>query len=682
MSRPLRVTADAAVVLAAASAVLAVLLAARTPDALPVLFAVTAVVCLPVAPVGAAVVRSRPRNAVSWILLAAGVCLPLNMALQIAVAAAYDHGDGAIPAPALLATVNTFAALAGVPLAATFGLLLFPDGRLGGPSRRRRVLAAACGTELAAIACWALFSPTMIDYPDQDNPTGLPGAAGQAAEGGVLAILLLGPVALATSTALMRRARRAPDPAGRALRLVAGAGYAIAASQLVCVAVGMSGGDTVVVSALENTAALVLGAAAWVGIVRYGLFDLRRVMHRALIYGLLTAGVVAVYLVLATALGALAGGRLPGALATAGAALTVLPLRDLLQRRASQLVYGLRDEPAAVVGRLGDRLHAAAEPADVLPAAARTIAEVLRLPYVAIEVEGVAVGAHGVTGSGHRESLPLPLPLAEPGGDAPVGAAGKAAAGRSGEAVGMLVLETRDPAERFGTAERELLGQLARQVAVTVRALSLAAELRTSRERLVGAREEERRRLRHDLHDGLGASLTGIALGIDTACRSLPAGTATGLLARLRAETENVIAEIRRIVYDLRPAVLDELGLTEAVRSHAAQLGGVSVLVPAALPALPAAVEVAAYRIAVEALTNASRHAPGARVEVEVAFRPPGLEVVVRDDGGGLPDGFRAGVGITSMRRRATELGGTCTVTRRDPTGTIVHAVLPLAEPA
>jgi signal transduction histidine kinase len=396
------------------------------------------------------------------------------------------------------------------------------------------------------------------------------------------------------------------------------------------------------------------------------------VLTRALVYGFLSLVLVAVYLAMVVTLDLFIGGLLPQVVAAGVAALAVLPLRDLAQRRINQLVYGLRDDPAAAFARLGDRLDAAGAPEDILPAAARTVAEALRLPYVAIEVGGETLCRYGRELPGGTEALPLPF---------------------AGETIGHLVLQTRgsgDSSADLAPTERRLLADLARQVAVAARAVALTQALQASRHRLVAAREEERRRLRRDLHDGLGPTLAGIALGIDTVRRALPGSeppaampapdaTVTDLLGTLREATEAAVGDIRRIVYDLRPPILDELGLAGAVREQAVRLGAASVDVPETLPALPAAVEVAAYRIAVEALTNAARHAPGTPVSVQLAVNGR-LELRVADGGAGLPDGYRAGVGLTSMRERAAELGGSCVVSRRTPCGTLVHAEFPLPE--
>ena len=211
-----------------------------------------------------------------------------------------------------------------------------------------------------------------------------------------------------------------------------------------------------------------------------------------------------------------------------------------------------------------------------------------------------------------------------------------------------------------------------------------AAELQRARERLVAAREEERRRLRRDLHDGLGPALAGAALKVEAAenlFASDPAA-ASGLLEDARAEIQDAVADVRRLVHALRPPALDELGLVGAVREQAERLSvgdhpHVDVEAPEQLNALPAAVEVAAYGIALEAMTNVARHADACTCLVRISING-GLELEISDDGHGIPNDYRAGVGMASMRERAEELGGTCDIEHGDGRGTRVRARLPL----
>ncbi|MEV4622593.1 histidine kinase [Asanoa sp. NPDC049573] len=620
------------VAVAVAAAIAGVLLAVRGPvTGLDAWLTASAAAYLPVALVGAAMARREPGNPVGWIFLVSGAALPLANLLNLLGGLAAELVSGGLTVLA-------------IPLAALFGVLLFPDGRLG--SGRRRALACAYAIALVLLLVYGLCSPTLIDQPGVPNPLSLGGWVDAL----LVVVLLLGPMIALAAWSLLRKARAAGGDRGAAMRLAAFAGFGCAATFFACLAVGMTSGDTEQITVLENTGPIVLGVAAWVGIVRYGLFDTRVVVSRTLVYGALTAVVLAVYAGVALAVGRVAGGAI--------AALAALPLRDVLQRRVNHWVYGLRDEPITALARLGERLDAAGAPGEALGAAAGTVADALRLSYVEIEVGGAVVATHGRRGPEPVRELPLPF---------------------AGETIGRLVLQSRHADSSL--ADEALLANLSRQVAVVAHAVTLAAEVRQSRERLVTAREEERRRLRRDLHDGLGPTLAGIALGIDTVRRALPAGAQDDAdrLDLLRGEAQRAVADIRRIVYDLRPPVLDELGLAGAVREQALRLGCADVDV-ADLPPLPAAVEVAAYRIALEALANASRHAPGAPVSVTVSSADR-LVLRIADAGGGIPDGYRAGVGIASMRERAAEVGGSFVIGPGPSGGTLVVADLPLAVP-
>lgn len=390
----------------------------------------------------------------------------------------------------------------------------------------------------------------------------------------------------------------------------------------------------------------------------------------ALVYGGLTAILAGLYAAvvgaLGTALGTTGSALLAGAL-VAGAA---NPLRGRLQRTVNRRLYGHADEPYVALLRLGDRLGGTPAPGEALRTVVDAVADALRLPYVAIEVLGAGGAAPAAStgrvqhGERHRVTLRA-----------------------DGEVVGHLVVAPRAPGEPLRAADRRLLEDLAGPVGPAVHAARLADEVQRSRKQLVTAREEERRRMRRDLHDGLGPTLAALALRLDTAAGRVerdPAGVQEELLA-LRNATEDAITEVRRLVYALRPPALDELGLLPALREHAARLGGtglaVAVRAPDSIPALPAAVEVAAYRITLEALTNVTRHAAARTCTVSLSVNGA-LEMRVEDDGRGLPEDLRAGIGLASMRERAAELGGAVRVGPRGRglPGTRVSARLPLPE--
>lgn len=259
------------------------------------------------------------------------------------------------------------------------------------------------------------------------------------------------------------------------------------------------------------------------------------------------------------------------------------------------------------------------------------------------------------------------------------------------EVVGRLLVAPRVGEDGFAASDRRLLDDLARQAGVAVhalqlhaRALHLAADLQRSRERLVTAREEERRRLRRDLHDGIGPTLASLTHRLDRAAdlvRTEP-DVAVAEMAELKAQVKRAVSDIRRLVYALRPPALDDLGLLPAIREHVAQQTEarglqVSIEVPDPMPALPAAIEVAVYRIVLEAVTNVVRHAGARTCWVHIAIDDP-LCLTIEDDGRGLAAAYVPGVGLSSMRERAAELGGTCEIDRRHSGGTRVYVQLPL----
>jgi signal transduction histidine kinase len=437
-------------------------------------------------------------------------------------------------------------------------------------------------------------------------------------------------------------------------------------------------GNVLVMGTYDNVLLLLIPISIAIAILRTHLWDIDIIINRTLVYGALTVCVVSIYILVVGYLGALfrTSGNLPISLVATGlVAVLFQPLRGLLQRGVNRLLYGQRDEPYAVIRGLSQRLEATLAPDAILPTIVETIAHALKLPYAAITLKQ---GGDFVTAASYgspQENLTR-LPLIYQTGQ-----------------IGELLLAPRGPGETFTSADRALLNDLARQAGVAAHAVRLTTdlqrltgELQQSRTQLVTTREEERRRLRRDLHDGLGSALTSVTFQLDAACNMLdhdPQAVRT-LLMELKGQMQTSIADIRRLVYNLRPPILDEWGLVAALREQVAQyqLHNVQVTVdaPESLPALPAAVEVAAYRIALEALSNVVRHAHASTCSMRLSISDDALKVEVEDDGSGLPRSFHAGVGINAMRERAAELGGSCTVESLATGGTRVSASLPLVK--
>jgi signal transduction histidine kinase len=251
-----------------------------------------------------------------------------------------------------------------------------------------------------------------------------------------------------------------------------------------------------------------------------------------------------------------------------------------------------------------------------------------------------------------------------------------------GDPIGELTIVPDGDVAALGPDVRQVLSDIARRAGPPANVVRMMYDLRRARERLVLAREEERRRLRRDLHDTIGPTLAALNLRTGTLRRLIHTDPdkAEAEMDVLRDQLRSVITDIRRVVYNLRPPALDELGMLTAIREHALQYqqDGLAVTfdLPDRLPPLPAAIELAAYRIVLEALTNVSRHAQATVAHVRLKVGDV-LEIQVTDDGRGLPADTRVGVGLSSMRERAGELGGTCSFEPGPGGGTRITAMLP-----
>jgi two-component system, NarL family, sensor kinase len=644
---------------------------AGRPDLAPLGAAVVAptLAAVSAATVGAVLAGRRPRHPVGWLLLA--LSLSLNGS---GVAEAYtSYGllarPGALPAARhvalyLPAIIVTALALLG------FVLLLTPTGSL--PSSRWRWWATAAAAAPVISVAAITLAPQSFDQPYQaaENPLDLSGLGGVLLVIYQLAFAVTNFAVVVGAASLVVRFRRARGTERQQLRWVALAAILALLGSVMALVVSAMGASPVLLGWVAGIYLAILPLAIGAAILRYRLYDLDYLISRAVVYGLLTVGGVAVYvgLVKATEWLLREGVRVGGSLlATAVIAVGFAPARDRLQRWVDRRLYGERHDPVRAVVRLGERLRDApggTPGGDVLVGVLQGVCETLRLPAASFRVDaGTEVASFGRPGTA-SESISLE---------------------HEGKQVGELLVSLRAGEQSLGVADRRVLGVLAAPVAVALHAVLLSQELQRSRERLVAAREEERRRLRRDLHDGLGPILTAVTLKADAARSALDTAPnqADGLLAELRGDAKQAIGDLRRVVEDLRPPSLDELGLFGAlgqqVDRFARQGLSVTLHAPPALPVLPAAVEVAAYRILTEALTNIARHAHAHQATITVAVDGE-LRLEVQDDGAASTangDSWRPGVGLMSMAERAAEVGGTLQA-GPTPTGGRVYASLPL----
>lgn len=545
-----------------------------------------------------------------------------------------------------------------------FLLLLFPDGRLPGVRWRWVAVGAVVGTALLTAS--VAFGPRPIDAAGSvPNPVAIDGwAAGFKMLETVGSALLLGMGLVSLASLVVRRRRAHGDERQQLDWLFYGASLLFATGAFAMTAEGTLN-ELSFVGLLVGLFAIPI--ALTVALTRYRLYEIDVLVNRTVVYAILTAAVVIIYILIVGAMGALFQSRVglaPALVATGIVAVAFQPLRRMLQDSVDRIMYGNRRDPYRVLSDLGSRLGSTFHPDEVIPAVVDTVSSSLKLGYVAIEVQrddgAVVVSTNGEPPD-DIEAITIVY---------------------QGEKVGRLLIAARK-GDVLSATDRLLLDDLARSAGPAVHAVSLTDALRRSRNELLAAREEERRRLRRDLHDGLGPELAGISLGLRAAANlaATDPAEADSVLTTVRAQAEEATRSIRGLVEGLRPPSLDDLGLVGAVHEKATAIAagsGMTVEVHAEeMPELSAVVEVAALRIALEAVTNAVRHSEAS--VCTITFRVSDeLVLEVADDGVGIAADAPRGVGLLSMSERAAQVGGAARMEANQPTGTVVSARLPL----
>ncbi len=602
---------------------------------------------------GAVLAWKRPRNPIGWLLLT--VFLLGAVGAASAVYALRGHAFPGEHLPGIGVALMPASAVwpAQLFLPVTVLLVLYPTGRLPVPWWRWVNWAAVAGMVLLGIGLATLTDSAGDWWAGARSAVSLPAAvAGGAVVAGGL--LVCGAAAMSVAGTVLRT-WRATYPERQQLLLLLTA----AATAVPLAFVGPS-------KVLFDLAVMAVPFVIAVGVLRYRLLGIEVVVRRTLLYGALTGLVIAVYAATTAAVStAVPEGFAPQLLAAALIAVGLLPARSRLQDVVDRIVYGERRDPVGAVTRLGSQVMDT-NPAEPLSTVLTALVAALHTPYAALRgTDGVLLADRG-TRPAAGELVVLPIRV-------------------GGHPLGELVLAVPRGERTLPHPDRRLVDALLPLVALVVHASRLNAEVETARQRAVLTGLAERDRIRRDLHDGLGPSLSGVALGLEAAQTALSTGdhaTAAGLTDRLRREVHAAVEEVRRINDGLRPSALDKHGQIMALRQRAEAVtvrsGGrlrVDIDAPDFLPPLPGDVEQAAYRIADEALTNVVRHSQASSCILRITSGED-LTVEIVDDGRGLPEQVPGGVGLASMRARAEALGGSLHLDNGH--GTRVAAHLPL----
>ena len=407
-------------------------------------------------------------------------------------------------------------------------------------------------------------------------------------------------------------------------------------------------------------------AAMTVGVVRPTVVPVETLLVRTVVLGIVALSLLGLDLLVVAVLSHTLGDLGQRQLVTVVLLLTALgygPLRHRLFRLVQGWILGSRGNRYDVMAGLAANLESIEDgPAQLGAVARAAVADAFGVGYVAVEVDRPSGECLSATfGERPEEVRSLPITYRE-------------------SEVGRLVLPARGLRSRLSSRDEKLPATWSGRLRRRPRTSRLADELQASRERLVNTREEERRRIRRDLHDGLGPAMAGVVYQLETARLLVETDPdrAAAQLDSVRDHVQDIVADVRRLVHELRPPALDDRGLVGAV-GQLAENQQLPVEVEADdLGALPAAAEVAAYRIVAESLTNVVRHAGARSARVRLERSATDLVVEVLDDGVGIGEEVQAGVGLLSVRERAAELGGRTDVSCPSSGGTRVRAVLPL----
>jgi signal transduction histidine kinase len=648
----------------------------------------SAVAQLGVVGLGCFVAYRRPQNPVGWLLAVGGCTFELDDLMVSYASFARTH---ALPGANLTLALEQFMWIASVGLATIFIGLLFPTGRLLSPRWRWVARAAAVGLVLAYVANTLDTDPTVYNAPGSVNPL-RPSGTGLAIVDILSDSFLLLPLsAIAAVVALVVRYRRGSGEERHQIRIVmfAASLYALTfATDLVIHLITGHGVTWLEDAALIGAFAIPVGAG--IAVLKYRLYDIDIVISRTLVYGSLGVFITAVYVAIVVGIGTLigSGGRPNLGLSIAATAIVAVafqPVRERLQRVANRLVYGERATPYEVLSRFSERVAESYASDEVLPRMARVLAEgtgaVQASVWLCIEdmVHEAAAWPNPTTGTARARLLDGALPDL-PGADRAVPVQ------HQGVLLGALTV-AKGRGESLTPIEEKLLADLASQAGLVLKNVGLTDELlqrlndlRASRQRLVAAQDDERRRLERNLHDGAQQNLVAlkVKIGLAKLFVDRDIDKVRTLLSELGADADEALDTLRSLARGIYPPLLADRGLKAALESQARKATLSVEVLAEGLGRYPPEIESAVYFCCLEALQNVQKYAEAKLVTVTLSGADGELAFEVSDDGKGFDAALvQRGAGLTNMYDRVDALGGTLDVSSSTERGTRIIGSLP-----
>jgi signal transduction histidine kinase len=633
---------------------------------------------------GALIASRQPRNVTGWILLAIA---PAAATAFFGVEYSYYAlviRDGALPGGDWAVWAGDFMWIAILALPITFLPLLFPDGHVPSPRWRPFLWVCIVFVGLATVAFALDPGPLGPASAGAVNPVGVEAAAPVAAflDGpGYYVLLAMGVVSV---TSLILRFRRARGVERQQIKWFVFGVTVLVASFLVTAALEPLGARGFVADTLIPVVgffAVPLGAG--IAILRYRLFDIDVVINRTLLYGVLAVFITAVYVGIVVGVGALVGSRgnlFLSIVATAVVALAFQPVRQWARHFANRLVYGKRATPYEVLSAFSEHVGDGYTGDDILPRMATMIGEATGAERARVWIRvGAELRPAAAWPDGEPDAAPLPagddgLPAFPEGERAfPVR--------HQGELLGALTVVTsrREP---LNPTQQKLIGDLAGQAGLILRNVRLIEELRASRQRLVTAQDEERRRLERNIHDGAQQQLVALAVKLRLA-RTLAgkdADRAQALLDELQTDTQEALENLRDLARGIYPPLLADQGLAAALQAQARKVPFPVEVQPDGVGRYPAETEATAYFCVLEALQNAAKYAEASTATVRLRQENGHLVFAVTDDGAGFdPATTPRGSGLQNMADRLEAVGGSVEVASSPGAGTTITGRIPVA---
>jgi signal transduction histidine kinase len=654
----------------------------------------TALVSLVFGAVGAMITSRQPGNAVGWIFAAAGVLQAVSNLTDPYAMQALVHSPGSLPAGIYAAWLNNWIWVPMIFLVAPYLCLVFPDGRVLSPGWRRAVWLSAAGAAIA-VAGSTLASGSIANghasFARFQNPLGAPGVVGTVFQGlttAGLSLLLVATVLGVVS--LVQRFRRSSVEQRQQIKWFA---YGLALTVVLVVIGSVLWEVSPAAQYLPSTAIVIAPVAAGIAVLRYRLYDIDVVINKTLVFGALAAFVTAVYVAIVVGVGSLIGqGSHPNTglsiLATAVVAVAFHPARTRSQQVANRVVYGRRATPYEVLSQLAQRMGDTVASPDIAPRMARVLAEGTGANPTCVWLRiGGQLVCEAVWPAG--AGLPPAVPLGD-GDDisALPGATLTLPVHHQGELLGALTL-AKPAGERLTPTEEKLARDVASQAGLVLRNMRLTEdlllrldELQASRQRLVAAQDEERRRLERNLHDGAQQQLVALAVKVRLAraVAGKDPAKADDMLTQVEHDAQQTLQDLRDLARGIYPPLLAESGLATALAGQARR-AALPVRVDAdGIGRYSPATEAAVYFCTLEALQNVAKYAAASAVDVVLRERDGVLVFEIHDDGAGFdPAGAARGMGLQGMSDRLAALGGELDVASSPGRGTTVTGRIPVA---